>query len=151
MTPPHATFLQRGAALFLGLGLALSLVCPQASAQVAPAAHAAEGPSFVPMSLALLFVLALLGAAVWVLRRTGIAPRQGSSNLRLVGQLALGPRERVVVVQAGERWLVLGVSAAGISRLANLPPQAATPVAPATAAPAQSFETLFRRLRGGGA
>ena len=96
------------------------------------------------MVMALVFVLGLMGVAVWVLRRIGIAPRAGSSHLKIISQLALGPRERVVVVEAGDRWLLLGVGAGGISRLGTLPK---AEMMPANAAP-PSFGALLGKLRG---
>lgn len=117
----------------------------QTGAAGAPAAPL-EGPSFVPMALALVLVLGLLGAALWVLRRAGFAPRGGSTQLRLVTQLALGPRERVVIVEAGERWWLLGVGANGVTRLGSLPKgEASTSALPA----APSFGALFEKLRAG--
>jgi flagellar protein FliO/FliZ len=126
-------------------GAAMAMANAAAQAQAA-APKAIEGPSFTPMALALVLVLGLIGAAVWVLRRTGIAPRAGSSQLRLVTQLALGPRERVVVVEAGERWLVLGVGAGGITRLGTMPKAES---AVAGTAPPPSFGALLDKLRGG--
>jgi flagellar protein FliO/FliZ len=114
------------------------------AAHAQAAAKPIDGPSYTPMLLALLFVFGLLGAAVWILRRVGIAPRAGSSHLRIVSQLALGPRERVVVVEAGERWLLLGVGAGGISRLGTMPK---TEAASADATP-PSFGALLGKLRG---
>jgi flagellar protein FliO/FliZ len=108
-------------------------------------AHPVEGPSFLPMAVALLLVLGLLAAAVWVLRRTGIAPRAGGGHLRLVSQLPLGPRERVVIVEVADRWLVLGVGSGGISRLGSVPKSDAG----AAPAPAAAFGTLLEKLRGG--
>ncbi len=115
-----------------------------AGAQSAP--HPVEGPSMAPMALSLVLVLGLIGAVVWVLRRTGVAPRGGTSPLRLVTQLPLGPRERVVVVEMGDRWWLLGVGAGGITRLGSMP-RGPQPPAEASAAP---FGTLFEKLRGGG-
>ena len=49
--------------------------------------------------LGLALVLAAIGAAAWALRRLGGArPLAGVSPLAIKGVLALGPRERVVVV-----------------------------------------------------
>jgi flagellar protein FliO/FliZ len=121
------------------------LLCAHAAAGAQTAPHPVDGPSFAPMALALLLVLALIGIAVWVLRRTGIAPRSAGSPLRLVSQLPLGPRERVVVVEVGERWWLLGVGAGGITRLGTLAKGEAGPAA----APAPSFGTLLEKLRGG--
>jgi flagellar protein FliO/FliZ len=123
-------------------GGALLLNALAAYAQTAP--KPIDGPSFTPMVVALVFVLGLMGAAVWVLRRIGIAPRTGSSHLKIVSQLALGPRERVVVVEAGDRWLLLGVGAGGISRLGTMPKAETT--SPDAAPP--SFGALLGKLRG---
>ena len=106
---------------------------------------AVDGPSFLPMALALVVVLGLLGAALWALRRAGLAPRGGGGQLRLVTQLALGPRERVVVVETGERWWLLGVGAGGVTRLGSLP-KGETGAAPA---PVASFGALLEKLRAG--
>jgi flagellar protein FliO/FliZ len=121
---------------------AMLLCALAAHAQTAP--RPIDGPSFMPMVVALVFVLGLMGAAVWVLRRAGLAPRAGSSHLKIVSQLALGPRERVVVVEAGDRWLLLGVGAGGISRLGTMPK---TEAAPADAPP-PNFGALLGKLRG---
>jgi flagellar protein FliO/FliZ len=100
------------------------------------------------MGLALLVVLGLMAAVLWLLRRAGLAPRAGNANLlRLVSQLSLGPRERVVIIEAGDRWLLLGVGTAGISRLGSLPKgeNASAPV------PAGSFGALLDKLHKGSA
>lgn len=128
----------------LGLVVAAAVAQAQAGTTGAPAAPI-EGPSFVPMALALVLILGLLGAALWVLRRAGFAPRGGSSQLRLVTQLALGPRERVVIVEAGERWWLLGVGASGVTRLGSLPKGEAS----ASTLPPASFGTLLEKLRAG--
>lgn len=77
-------------------------------------------------------VLALIPGALWLLKRSGLAPaglRGPGSGLRLTGSLAIGPQQRVITVEVGEgaerRWLVLGVTAQQISTLHTL---AAPPV-----------------------
>jgi flagellar protein FliO/FliZ len=125
----------------LVLGASAAMARAQTNAPAAPV----DGPSFVPMVLALVLVLGLLGVALWVLRRAGFAPRGGSSQLRLVTQLALGPRERVVIVEAGERWWLLGVGASGVTRLGSLPKGDAA----ASEMPAASFGALLEKLRVG--
>jgi flagellar biosynthetic protein FliO len=128
------------------LGL-LAPVCALAQTAAPAAQHPVEGPSLMPMIGALFLVLALLGAAVWVLRRTGIGPCGAGNTLRLVGQLALGPRERVVIVEVGDRWWMLGVGAGGVTRIGTLPKGEAANVESQAVA---SFGTLLERLRKGG-
>jgi flagellar protein FliO/FliZ len=81
----------------------------------------AEGPSLVPMLVALAFVLALIPVSMWVLKRLGGGAPSHAAGLRVVAQLPLGPRERIVVVEAGERRLLLGVTGASITRIGTLP------------------------------
>jgi flagellar protein FliO/FliZ len=102
-----------------------------------------HGPSLLPMVLMLLLVLALIPAALWLLRRAGGAVPGGSGGLRVLAQMSLGQRERLVVVEAGERCLLLAVSGAGIQHLAELERGAfATP-----AAAGESFPALLRAWR----
>ena len=114
-----------------------------------------SGPSFAPMGYALAFVLALIAGAVWLLRRSGLAPlARNSQILSVAGQLPLGPRERVVVVEIEGRWLVVGISPSGMTRLASMPkgtsvrPGAMSPE-PGLQVPAP-FAALVERLRKSG-
>ena len=81
--------------------------------------------------LAFVLILALIPAALWLLKRSPLGGASASSGLRLVGALALSPSQRLVTVEVGSgadrRWLVLGISAAGIQTLHSLPPQAEAP------------------------
>jgi flagellar protein FliO/FliZ len=85
--------------------------------------------SFASMVLALAIVIAL----AWVvlrLMRNRLQPRAGAGGagdetLRFVRALAVGAKERVVIVEhRGARWM-LGVTAGGISTIAQWPAAAA--------------------------
>ena len=100
--------------------------------------------------LAFVLILALIPAALWLLKRSPLGGVNGSSGLRLVGALALSPSQRLVTVEVGtgedRRWLVLGVSSAGIQTLHSLPPQAEPAAQPASKALA-GFAQLLQRQR----
>ena len=73
---------------------------------------------------ALALVLAVLAGLAWFLKR--FAPKMmggGNANLRLVGALNLGARERIVVVEVGNQWIVVGASPGRINALATMPRQ----------------------------
>ena len=111
---------------------ALALAPASAWGQSAvPAPVAPTGPSLLPMLLVLVFVLALIPASMWLLKRLGAGSPAAAAGMKVVAQLPLGPRERLVVVEAGERWLVLGVTAASINRVGTLP-RGALPVGDAS-------------------
>lgn len=98
-------------------------------------------------SLAL--VVALILVLGVVLRGRG--PLGGSAAggaLQIRAQLALGPRERVVVLRVGDEDILLGVSPAGVRALHLL--ARPLPAAPASGADAGGFaERLRAVLRGG--
>ena len=68
----------------------------------------------------LLFVLFVLFALAWLLKRTKGKTLSRTSVARVVGGVTLGARERVVVVEIASRWIVVGLSSGHMSALANL-------------------------------
>ena len=87
--------------------------------------------SMTPL-LAFLAVVALIPAALWLLRRSGYAGAGGHSGLmRTVSTLALSPSQKVVVVELGQgataRWLVLGVTNENINPITQMDAPAEVP------------------------
>jgi flagellar protein FliO/FliZ len=104
--------------------------------------------SLTPLLLALLLVLALIPAAAWLLRRAGLGQSGSAAGLRVVAQLALGPRERVVIIEVADRRWLLGVGAAGITRLGTLPSGSDAPPDGVSTTPGRSFADIIRRVSG---
>jgi flagellar protein FliO/FliZ len=71
---------------------------------------------------ALVLVVGLILLLSWLAKRMpGLGGTGGShSALRVVGSLALGPRDRLVVVEVGQTQLLLGVGAGGTRTLHTL-------------------------------
>ncbi len=123
---------------------------PQAGAAVADSAGndalfglAALGKT----GLALLLVIGLILLCSWLLRRLSAGQRLAGQPLKVRGSTMLGPRERVVIVEVADTWLVLGVAPGQVSKLHELPAPAAE-VTPATAAPDGRFaERLAQALK----
>jgi flagellar protein FliO/FliZ len=65
----------------------------------------------------LVMVLALFFLCIWGLRKLGGFNTSGAGKLRLLGGLSLGMRERVVLLQAGKKQLLLGVTPGRIQTL----------------------------------
>jgi len=128
------------------VGSGIALCAGLASGETFAQAAAPAGPSVLPMILALVLVLALVPLAIWLLKKFGGSQPAAmqAAGLKVVTQLALGPRERVVVVEAGDRWLLLGVTAAAINRIGTLPRPDSAHEAAATSASTSS--TSFRQL-----
>jgi flagellar biosynthetic protein FliO len=106
----------------VGGGAANRPVTPPSAAPVTMPSGSATG-SLLQTLFALIVVLAVLGALAWFLKRYGPKAGGGSANLRVVGALNLGGRERVLVVEVGNQWIVVGASPGRINALATMPKQ----------------------------
>ena len=111
---------------------------------------AASGMSVVWFVL----IVALIPVSLWVLKRSGLAKgamgvggAKAQALIKPVGQLNLGPGQRLVTVEVGQgddrTWLVLGVTAQHIQTLHTMAPQA--PVDTAAPAVHPGFAALLKR------
>jgi flagellar protein FliO/FliZ len=99
--------------------LLAAVVATGAHAQAAPLPD--TGASVLQMLLGLGAVIAVLLGVMHVLKRLGPARLAGAGLMRVVGGVAVGTRERVVVVELGDTWLVLGVAPGQVRTLHTLP------------------------------
>jgi flagellar biosynthetic protein FliO len=101
--------------------------------------------SLLQTLFALIVVLGVLGALAWFLKRYGPKAMGGSANLRVVGSLNLGGRERLLVVEIGNQWVVVGASPGRVNALATMPKQESADMAStgATLAPHMPPATSF--------
>jgi len=94
-----------------------------ALAQAASAEAAAPldmGTGLVQTLAGLALVLALIFAATWLIRRISPSGRP-NALLRVVASLTIGQRERVVLIEVGDQWLLLGVAPGAVRALQTLP------------------------------
>lgn len=106
----------------------------------AMAAEAAATPvsatgSLLQVFVGLVVVLSLMAAAAWALKRFGVARVAGAAPVRVVGGTSLGGRERVVVLEAGDQWIVVGVAPGRVSALGTMPRRELAAAAPAAGGP----------------
>jgi len=81
--------------------------------------QAAPGPSTGTLLQTIL--LALLAGLAWAAKRYGPRVAGNSANLRMVGALNIGGRERIMVVEVGDQWIVVGASPGRVNALATMP------------------------------
>jgi len=87
---------------------------------VASSTGAASAGGLGQVTVALLLVLAAIFGVAWFLRRLrGLSG--GAESLQVVAQVALGARERAVVVQVGSQQVLLGVAPGRVNLLQVLP------------------------------
>ncbi|MBA3902874.1 MAG: flagellar biosynthetic protein FliO [Rhodocyclaceae bacterium] len=113
------------------LSVASALAAPAALAQSSAAATPEIGSSLLQVIPGLGVVIALLVGALWLLKRLSAPRGTAAGLLRVVAGTAVGPRERVVLVEVGDTWLVVGVAPGQVNALHQLPKQdiAAAPAA----------------------
>ncbi|MDA3920060.1 MAG: flagellar biosynthetic protein FliO [Salinisphaera sp.] len=93
-------------------------------------------------------VIIIILAAAWLLKRFGMARGGRPELLKIVAARNVGNRERVVVVEIEDEWLVLGVSAGRVNCL-HRRPAGETPPDTAAAPMSRGFaDKLAARIAG---
>lgn len=129
------------------IGLPLSV---WASANPALATSASGAGSLLQVLLALALVLGLIVGAAWLMRRFSLVPGAGAGHLRVVSGVMVGQRERVVIVEIEQQWLVLGVTGEQVNLLHTLPrPEGAVTPTPAAPAFAQWLQAAIEKRKEG--
>jgi flagellar protein FliO/FliZ len=113
------------------------------AATPAPAAPVATTGGLAQVTLSLLLILGVILGLAWVATRLRLTPRVGQGAIRVLADLPLGTKERVVLLQIGEAQALVGVGADGVRSLQTL---AQAIVVPAAASPPSGFALKLRSL-----
>ncbi|MGZ5817961.1 MAG: flagellar biosynthetic protein FliO [Burkholderiaceae bacterium] len=100
--------------------------------------------SFFQVLLGLIVVLALMAAAAWTLKKFGVSKLAGNAPVRIVGGVSVGNRERVLVVEVGDQWIVVGVAPGQVNALSTMPRQE-TAAAPEVMPVAKNFSAWLKQ------
>lgn len=101
----------------------------------------------VKLVVSLLLVIGLMFLVVWLLKRTGrFDGRAGRYPMRVLTQMSIGQRERVILIEVGDRQMLLGVAGGCVEPLGWVDP----PISPdqdlaQTAAGQTAFGQLLQR------
>jgi len=99
---------------FLALLLALPVMAAEPSANMS---GVDVGGQLSKLLLGLLLVVGLIFLLAWVLRRMQQFNPRSNQAIKLISSHALGPRERLLLVQVGSEQILLGLSAGRITPL----------------------------------
>ncbi|OGS90775.1 MAG: flagellar biosynthetic protein FliO [Gallionellales bacterium GWA2_60_18] len=96
----------------------------------------------------LILVLAAIVLVAWLLKRMNLAQQGAGHQLKVLGGVSIGQRERIVLVEIKDTWLVVGVGPGQIRTLHTLPKTAGTEQATEAPdfdhpPPASKFAMLF--------
>jgi flagellar protein FliO/FliZ len=92
----------------------------------------------------LIVVLGLMAGSAWMLKRFGLAKTSGGSTIKVVGGVSVGNRERVLVLEVADQWIVVGVAPGRVSSIANLPRQEQIPL-PTNAPASNNFAVWLKQ------
>jgi flagellar protein FliO/FliZ len=131
-----------------GCAIAASMIFAGAAdaAEASSTSSAVGAGSMLQFGLGLAIVLGLIMAAGWFMKRFSIGP-SAAGTVKVVAGTSVGQRERVVVVEIGDNWLVLGVAPGRVNALHTMPrgevAAAATTAIP-MAGPQAAFATWLK-------
>lgn len=106
-----------GALFFL---VSTSIFATQSQTPPLPASPVSLG-GVLQVLFGLAVVLGAVAATAWILKRFLPGQVSAGGSIKLIGGISVGPKERVVVVEVGETWLVVGVAPGQVSALHNMP------------------------------
>ena len=75
---------------------------------------------FGQILLSLLFIVLIIFVSAWLLKRFGKVNGAVGGQMQVLGVMALGQREKVVLLELGNEQLLLGVTASRVSLLHKL-------------------------------
>ncbi len=145
-------------ACYVLAGQLLAAVASAAENRPFAAPQATEMPatgagSFFQVTVALGIVLAAVFAAAWLMQRLRNFSGGNSGSIKVLTSVALGAKERAVLVQLGRQQLLLGVAPGRVSTLHVLSEPLAgqepgTPANPGPSAATPNFKAILRRSLG---
>ena len=126
----------------------LSVYGSQAAAPAPSSPSSVTDGGMLQVMLGLGLVLAVMAGCAWLLRRLGGMPRGGAGAIKVIGGSAVGQRERVVLIEVNDTWLVVGVAPGHVTALHSMP-KGENPLGATQATDANvngSFPVWFKRM-----
>lgn len=123
--------------------LGMTFAWPAAAADAAPTPLGAG--SLLQVLLGLGVVLALLMAGAYVMRRLGRIPGLSNQAIKTLAVASVGTRERIVLVEVSDQWVLVGVAPGQVRALATLP-KGELPDRPAASTVHPGFAQILQRF-----
>ncbi|MEO8839353.1 MAG: flagellar biosynthetic protein FliO [Herbaspirillum sp.] len=124
------------------VGTAKTITTPAVTSNIGSAPSAG---SLLQVLFGLIVVLALMATIAWLMKRFGVTRHSGNSVVKIIGGVSVGNRERVLVVEVGEQWIVVGVAAGRVSALANMPRQSGVELSSNDSPPVRNFSSWLKQ------
>ncbi len=82
--------------------------------------------SLIKTAFMLLVVVSVILVLAWLVRKSQMIQKGNHKSLNILESIQLGRHERICIVQAGEAYLLIGVTANGINKLHEFTPDQLT-------------------------
>ncbi len=125
----------RAIATFAALLVSQACLATATPATPAAAAPGSPGGQLAQMVFGLLLVVGLIFFLAWLLRRMQGAAVKGGQVIEIVGSRAIGPRDRLLLVQVGKEQILIGHTPGSIEALHVLAEPVEVPASARQAAP----------------
>jgi len=86
-----------------------------------PPPSAVSTGSILQVIFSLMLVLAAVVLVAWILKRINLPQHGAGSLLKVISGVAVGQRERIVLVEVNDTWLVVGVAPGQVRTLHSMP------------------------------
>ncbi|HKS57681.1 MAG TPA: flagellar biosynthetic protein FliO [Steroidobacteraceae bacterium] len=96
---------------------AIAAEAPFASPDAAKTVTTSAAGSLAQVTLSLILVLGAVFASAWLVRRLRNFGRPGAGAIQIVADVALGTKERAVLIQVGAQQLLVGVAPGRVNTL----------------------------------
>lgn len=77
--------------------------------------------SVMQIIFSLILVLAAVAVVAWMMKRINMPQHGAASLLKVLSGVAVGPRERVVLMEVNDTWLIVGVAPGQVRTLHTMP------------------------------
>ena len=102
----------------IGMSMSMSLFAADKTEDKGPLLNEPMGVgNIIQMLLGLTFIVVLIIGMAWLMRRMGTFQATAAGELKVLGGLSVGQRERVVLIQAGEKQILVGVAPGRVNAL----------------------------------
>lgn len=115
--------------LFLTLLFSVASTALRAEEKTSSFSSGVNTGSLLQTLLGLILVVASIFVVVWLLKRSQMLSGGAHRQLRVIGGISLGARERAVLVQVGNEQILLGVTPQQVRTLHVLPEPLESPQA----------------------
>lgn len=79
-----------------------------------------QGTSLFQISLGLVVVIGFVVFMGWMVKKFNLQPLQSQAVAKIVGGVSVGQREKVIVVEIADQWIIVGVAPGRVNGLATI-------------------------------